>query len=240
MTMTRMTIRLTLAVGLALAVAASTVFAQDAGPLKTEKDKRSYALGMDLGAQLRKLSVDVDPAVFAKGLGDALAGGKTLLTDADVKAAIASIQAEAKARQMQAMAAVDAKRADENTKAGAAFLEANKKKPGVVTLPSGLQYKVISAGTGKKPTLADTVVCQYRGTLIDGTEFDSSYSRSEPATFKVTGVIPGWTEALQLMPVGSKWQIVVPPALAYGPRGSGDKIGPDATLVFEIELLSIK
>ena len=110
----------------------------------------------------------------------------------------------------------------------------------MVTLPSGLQYKVITAGTGKKPAIGDTVVCQYRGTLIDGTEFDSSYARNQPATFPVKGVIPGWTEALQLMPVGSKWQLVIPADLAYGARGAGDKIGPNATLVFEIELLSIK
>jgi FKBP-type peptidyl-prolyl cis-trans isomerase len=238
--MSGMRTTLIVTVGFVLAVTAAVVSAQDEGALKTEKDKRSYALGMDLGNQLRKLSVEVDPAVFAKGLGDALAGGKTLMTDDDVKAAIARLQADLKARQMQTVAAADAKRPDDNRKAGDAFLAENKKKAGVVTLPSGLQYKVITAGTGKKPAIGDTVVCQYRGTLIDGTEFDSSYARNEPATFPVKGVIPGWTEALQLMPVGSKWQIVVPPALAYGPRGSGGKIGPDATLVFEIELLAIK
>jgi FKBP-type peptidyl-prolyl cis-trans isomerase FklB len=213
---------------------------QQAEPLKTEKDQRSYALGMDLGNQLRKLSVDVDPAVFANGLGDALTGRKTLLTDDEVKAVIARLQADLKARQIQASAAADSKRAGENEKAGAAFMTENKMKEGVVTLPSGLQYTVLTAGTGKKPGPADTVVCHYRGTLLDGTEFDSSYSRNQPATFPVKGVIPGWTEALQLMPVGSKWQLVIPPALAYGERGAGDKIGPNATLVFEIELLSIK
>jgi FKBP-type peptidyl-prolyl cis-trans isomerase len=239
--MTRMTIRLTVVVGMVLAVAATSVFAQDASVLKTEKDRRSYALGMDLGSQLRKVAVDVDPAVFAKGLGDALAGGKTLMSDDDVKMVIAGLQAELKARQASAgAAAADPKRAEDNKKAGDAFLAENKKKDGVVTLPSGLQYKVITAGTGKKPAAGDTVVCQYRGTLIDGTEFDSSYARKEPATFPVKGVIPGWTEALQLMPVGSKWQIVVPPELAYGSRGSGDKIGPNQTLVFDIELLAIK
>ncbi len=120
------------------------------------------------------------------------------------------------------------------------FLAANGKKGGVVTLPSGLQYKVMTAGTGKRPALGDSVVCQYRGTLVDGTEFDSSYARNPPATFPVKAVIPGWTEALQLMPVGAKWQLVLPPALAYGERGAGDKVGPHATLVFEIELLAIK
>jgi FKBP-type peptidyl-prolyl cis-trans isomerase len=126
-----------------------------------------------------------------------------------------------------------------NKKDGEAFLAANKTKPGVVTLPSGLQYKILTAGTGPKPTTADSVECNYKGTLINGTEFDSSYKRGQPATFPVTGVIKGWTEALQLMPVGSKWQLVLPPDLAYGARGAGDAIGPDATLVFEVELLSI-
>lgn len=230
---------LSLTVGLVLPLAAAAGQPQGQ-PLKTEKDQRSYALGMDLGNQFRKLSVDVDPAVFAQGLGDALVGRKTLLTDDEVKAVIARLQAELKARQMQASTTADSKKADDNGKAGAIFLSENKMKEGVVTLPSGLQYKVITAGPGRKPGLADTVVCQYRGTLIDGTEFDSSYARNQPATFPVKGVIPGWTEALQLMPVGSKWQLVIPPALAYGERGAGDKIGPNATLVFEIELLSIK
>ncbi len=214
---------------------------QQAAAPKTEKELRSYALGMDLGAQLRKLSIEVDPSLFAKGLADALAGEKLLLTEADAKAAIARMQAEVKARQIQAMnAPADPKKAEENKKAGEAFLLENRKKAGVTTLPSGLQYKVLTAGTGRKPTTGDTVVCQYRGTLIDGTEFDSSYSRGQAATFPVNGVIAGWTEALQLMPVGSKWQLFIPPELAYGARGAGDKIGPNATLVFEIELESIK
>jgi FKBP-type peptidyl-prolyl cis-trans isomerase len=129
---------------------------------------------------------------------------------------------------------------DKNMKEGEAFLAENKKKEGVVTLPSGLQYKVITAGTGKKPKATDTVTTQYRGTLIDGTEFDSSYKRGQPTTFPVAGVITGWTEALQLMPVGSKWQLFIPSNLAYGPRGAGHLIGPNATLVFEVELLSIE
>ena len=126
-----------------------------------------------------------------------------------------------------------------NQKEGDAFLAANKSKPGVVTLPSGLQYKILTAGAGPKPTAADSVVCNYRGTLINGTEFDSSYKRGQPATFPVSGVIKGWTEALQLMPVGSKWQLFVPPDLAYGARGAGSEIGPNSTLIFEVELMSI-
>ena len=129
--------------------------------------------------------------------------------------------------------------ADENVKTGAAFLAANKSKPGVTTLPSGLQYKVLTAGTGPKPTASDTVTVNYRGTLISGKEFDSSYKRGQPATFPVGGVIKGWTEALQLMPVGSKWQLFIPADLAYGDRGAGGDIGPGETLIFEVELLSI-
>jgi FKBP-type peptidyl-prolyl cis-trans isomerase len=130
--------------------------------------------------------------------------------------------------------------ADKNKTEGAAFLAANKSKPGVVTLPSGLQYKILKEGTGPKPTASDTVACNYRGTLINGTEFDSSYKTGQPATFPVSGVIKGWTEALQLMPVGSKWQLFIPSDLAYGNRGAGADIGPDTTLIFEVELLSIQ
>jgi FKBP-type peptidyl-prolyl cis-trans isomerase FklB len=133
-----------------------------------------------------------------------------------------------------------AKAAEDNRKAGESFLAENKKKEGVVTLPSGLQYKVLKAGDGKKPTDADTVECHYRGTLINGTEFDSSYLTGQPATFKIAGVIPGWREALKLMPVGSKWQLFVPSQLAYGARGKGGSIGPNAALIFEVELLAIK
>jgi len=204
--------------------------------LKTEKDKLSYAMGMDLGGQLKKNSVDVDPSVFARGLADALSGGKTLLTEEEAKTVITELQKTMFAKNLaQAKAAGDKNRAE-----GEAFLAANKSKEGVVTLPSGLQYKIITAGTGPKPTLEQTVVCQYRGTLIDGKEFDSSYKRGQPATFPVKGVIKGWTEALQLMPVGSKWQVFVPSALAYGERGAGADIQPGATLIFEIELVAIK
>ena len=212
------------------------VSAQDAQALKTEKDKLSYAMGMDLGGQLKANSVDVDPAMFAKGLQDMLAGGKTLLTPDEAKAVITELQ-----KAMVVKQAAAAKAAGEKNKTeGEAFLAANKAKEGVVTLPSGLQYKVITTGTGPKPTLEQTVTCQYRGTLIDGKEFDSSFKRGQPASFPVKGVIKGWTEVLQLMPVGSKWQVFVPSALAYGERGAGADIGPNATLIFEIELVSIK
>ena len=210
--------------------------AQEAPALKTEKEKLSYAMGMDLGNQLKSRAVDIDPAIFAQALKDALSGGKTLLTDAEAKAVITELQ-----KAMLVKQAADAKVVGEkNAKEGEAFMAANKTKEGVVALPSGLQYKVITNGTGPKPTLEQTVVCQYRGTLIDGKEFDSSYKRGQPASFPVKGVIKGWTEVLQLMPVGSKWQVVIPPALAYGTRGAGADIGPNATLVFEIELVAIK
>ncbi len=211
--------------------------AQEAPALATEKDRLSYAMGMDLGNQLRTRSVDIDPAVFGRGLMDALSGGKTLLTEQEARAAIAELQ-----KAMMVKQAAAAKVAGEKNKAeGEAFLAANKAKEGVVTLPSGLQYKILKAGDGRKPTEADTVECHYRGSLIDGTEFDSSYRRGQSVTLKMKGgVIPGWAEALLLMPVGSKWQIVVPPRLAYGERGAGAAIGPNATLVFEIELVAIK
>jgi FKBP-type peptidyl-prolyl cis-trans isomerase FklB len=221
---------------LALALLPALAAAQEAPALKTEKDKLSYAMGMDLGNQLKTRSVDIDPALFARGLTDALAGGKTLLTPEEAKTVIAELQKAILVRQT-----AEAKAAgDKNKKEGDAFLAANKAKDGVVTLASGIQYRVLSPGTGKQPTIDDTVVCQYRGTLIDGKEFDSSYKRGQPATFPVKGVIKGWTEILQLMPVGSKWQVFIPPALAYGERGAGAEIGPHATLIFEIELISIK
>lgn len=203
--------------------------------LKTEKEKFSYALGMNLGKSLHSQSVPVDPNIFARGMKDALAGGKMALTDDEAHAALTAMQNEVNKRQqakMQEMGEV-------NKKEGEAFLAANKSKEGVVALPSGLQYKILQAGTGAKPAASDSVVCNYRGTLIDGKEFDSSGKHGGPATFPVTGVIKGWTEALQLMPVGSKWQLFVPPDLAYGDRGAGGDIGPGATLIFEVELLSI-
>jgi FKBP-type peptidyl-prolyl cis-trans isomerase len=205
--------------------------------LTTTKQKASYAIGMNLGGGLHRQNVDVDTDALVQGMKDALSGGKTLLTDEEARAALMQLQSEMQAKQ-QAKAAQEG---EANKKEGDAFLAANKSKEGVVTLPSGLQYKILKEGSGPKPTASDSVVCNYKGTLINGTEFDSSYKRGEPATFPVTGVIKGWTEALQLMPVGSKWQLFIPPDLAYGPRGTpGGPIGPNATLTFEVELVSIK
>jgi FKBP-type peptidyl-prolyl cis-trans isomerase FklB len=206
--------------------------------LKTPKDKESYAIGLNIGKGLHKDAVDVDPAILARGLKDALAGGKTLMTDDEAKAAMVALQADVRKKQEAKMAIVG----DANKKEGDAFLAENKTKDGVVTLPSGLQYKILKEGTGLKPTAKDSVVCNYKGTLLDNTEFDSSYKRGQPATFPVGQVIKGWTEVLQLMPVGSKWEVFVPSDLGYGARGAGPgaPIGPNATLIFEIELLSIQ
>lgn len=204
--------------------------------LKTPREKFSYALGMNLGTNLHKQSVDVDPNIVAQGLRAAMAGGKTLLTPEEAQEALIAVQKDLQTKQQEKMKVAG----EANKKEGEAFLAANKSKEGVVELPSGLQYKILTAGTGPKPTAADSVVCNYRGTLINGTEFDSSYKRGQPATFPVSGVIKGWTEALQLMPVGSKWQLFIPSNLAYGPPGRGGLIGPDATLIFEVELMSIQ
>jgi FKBP-type peptidyl-prolyl cis-trans isomerase FklB len=212
------------------------VSSQSAQRLNTERAKLSYALGMDLGRQLREKKVDVDPSLFSRGLADALTGGTLLLTEKESQVLVSALQ-EKLQRQEFAKVALTAER---NARDGEAFLDANKSKSGVVALASGLQYRVLKAGAGAKPTIDDTVTCHYRGTFIDGTEFDSSYSRGEPFTAPLRNVIKGWSEALQLMPVGSKWQLVVPSELAYGSRGAGGRIGPNSTLIFEIELMSIK
>jgi FKBP-type peptidyl-prolyl cis-trans isomerase FklB len=204
--------------------------------LKTQKDKTSYALGMNMGTNLHKQSVEVDPAIVQQGLADGLAGGKTLMTEEEARAVLTQLQDEMRKK----MAAKAQQAGQANKTEGDAFLAANQTKQGVVTLPSGLQYKILKEGTGPKPAATDSVVCNYRGTLINGKEFDSSYKRGEPTTFPVNAVIKGWTEALQLMPVGSKWQLFVPSNLAYGERGAGDDIGPNATLIFDVELVSIQ
>ena len=220
----------------AAAVKAPAVKSPDAMELKTEKDKLSYAIGVNVGRSLQKDAVEVEANIVTQGLKDALAGGKTLITEDEAKALITALQTDLHKKQDQAMQAAG----EANKKQGEAFLAANKAKDGVVTLPSGLQYKVLTEGKGPKPTPSDTVVCNYKGTLIDGTEFDSSYKRGQPATFPVGQVIKGWTEALQLMPVGSKWELFIPSEMAYGPRGPTPAIGANSTLIFEVELLSIQ
>ena len=189
-------------------------------------------IGNKVGPSLKQQSVEADPNLVSQGLQDAMSGTKTRLTPEEAQAVLREVQTEVNKQRQEKMQQAAAE--------GEAFLAANKSKEGVVTLPSGLQYKILTAGTGPKPASSDSVVCNYRGTLINGTEFDSSYKRGQPATFGVGQVIKGWTEALQLMPVGSKWQLFVPSSLAYGERGAGAEIGPNATLIFEVELLSIQ
>ena len=216
-----------------------TVAAKRAAPLAltTQKDKFSYALGMNLGTNLHKQSVPVDPNILLRGLKDALAGGKTALTEEQARAALTEVQTEMRKKQEEQMKMAG----DASKKEGEAFLAANKSQRGC---GHPAQRSAIQDPDGRSPAQspppADSVVCNYRGTLINGTEFDSSYKRGEPATFPVTGVIKGWTEALQLMPVGSKWQLFVPSDLAYGERAPAPEIGPNSTLIFEVELLSIQ
>jgi len=193
-------------------------------------------IAQGLGNNLKKQSVEVDWNLVSQGMKDAAAGSKTRLTEDEAKAVLTEVQTGIQKQAQEKLKESAAK----NKTEGDAFLAANKSKEGVVTLPSGLQYKILTPGTGPKPALTDSVVCNYRGTLVNGTEFDSSYKRGQPATFGVGQVIKGWTEALQLMPVGSKWQLVIPSDLAYGdhgePRGG---IEPNETLIFEVELMSI-
>jgi len=204
--------------------------------LKTDKEKLSYAIGMNIGQSMKKDSLDIDPAILSRAIKDAVTGSKPAMTEEEARTIVTAFRTEMVKKQQ-----AEAQKAGEvNKQAGDKFLAENKTKDGVVTLPSGLQYKVIKQGDGPKPTASDTVVTNYRGTLIDGKEFDSSYKRGQPATFPVGQVIKGWTEALQLMPVGSKWQLYIPSNLAYGDRGAGGDIGPNSTLVFDIELLSIE
>ena len=184
-------------------------------------------MGMNIGTGLHRQGLTLDPALVARGLKDAQTGGKTLLTEDEARAAFQQLQAD-----------VQQKMGAKNRSEGEAFLAANKSKEGVVTLPSGLQYKILTQANGPKPTASDTVTVNYRGTLVNGTEFDSSYKRGQPASFPVGGVIKGWTEALQLMPVGSKWQLFIPSDMAYGDAGRPG-IPPGSTLIFEVELLSI-
>jgi FKBP-type peptidyl-prolyl cis-trans isomerase FklB len=207
--------------------------------LKTQKDKASYAVGMSIGTGLHRQGVPVDAALVARGLRDGMTGAKPLLTDDEMKTVLTQLQGQVREQQqakMQEQQAKSMEAAAGNKKIGDAFLAANKTKDGVVTLPSGLQYKILTAGTGPKPAATDTVSCNYRGTFIDGNEFDSS--KGTPISFAVTGVIKGWTEALQLMPVGSKWQLFIPSDLAYG-DGGRPGIPPGSTLIFDVELVSI-
>lgn len=219
-----------------LLLLAGKAFAADKVELKTDKDKNSYAVGADIGSGLKRQGLALDPDLVGKGFKDGYSGGKTLLTPEETKERVAAVQQEMQQKATEEMRSMGEK----NMKTGEAFLAENKKKPGTQTLPSGLQYQVIKEGKGQKPKATDTVKANYRGTLINGTEFDSSEKRGEPATFQLDKVIPGWTEALQLMPVGSKWRLFIPSELAYGDRGAGNLISPNSTLIFDVELLGIE
>lgn len=220
--------------GVALLASQCAQESKEPTELKNEKDKVSYGVGVSMGKNFKQQMMDIDVNLVVKGLKDELGGKKLLLSDDEIRKTMTQYQQELRRKQMQekSMAAM------ENKKEGDAFLEANKKKEGVVTLPSGLQYKILKVGEGQKPTVQDRVEVRYRGTLINGKEFDSS--GKETRTFKVAEIIPGWREALPLMPVGSKWQLVVPSGLAYGERGVGHAIMPNSTLIFEVELVGIK
>ena len=202
--------------------------------LKTEMDKVSYSIGANIGQNFRKNKLEINLPAFIQGLEKALDGGEPLLTEADMRQVMQDFQKKMMDKQRKIMEEQGTK----NLAAAEKFLADNKTKEDVVTLPSGLQYKIIKAGTGATPAATDKVKTNYRGTLLDGTEFDSSYKRNAPATFGVTGVIKGWTEALQLMKEGAKWQLFIPPNLAYGPRGPRN-IPPNSALIFEIELLEV-
>jgi FKBP-type peptidyl-prolyl cis-trans isomerase len=205
-------------------------------PLTTQKQKASYSIGIDIGDSFKKQEMDLDAAALAKGIQDALSGSKRLMTEKETGECLALFRQEMMGKQQGKIRVLGEK----NKLEGERFLAVNKAQAGVVVLPSGLQYRELVAGTGVTPKASDTVVTHYRGTLLDGSEFDSSYKRGEPARFAVTQVIPGWTEVLQLMKVGAKWQLFVPSNLAYGERSPGPEIGPSSTLIFEIELLGIQ
>jgi FKBP-type peptidyl-prolyl cis-trans isomerase len=204
--------------------------------LLTQKEKLSYAIGMETAKGLKAQGLDVDPALVVQGFNDSLSGTQALLSDDELNEIVKGLQQQIREKQMKAVDAAAA----QNKKEGEAFLAENGKKEGVTVLPDGLQYKILSAGSGKRPSENDTVMCNYKGTFIDGTEFDSSAKAGKPVPFPVKGVIPGFREVLQLMPVGSKWQVFIPSNLAYGERGAGQVIGPNSALVFEIELVSIQ
>jgi FKBP-type peptidyl-prolyl cis-trans isomerase FklB len=209
--------------------------AEEKPALKDQNDRTSYSIGYQIGGDLKRQGVGINPELMVKGVQDALGGKEPLMTLEEMQQELVTLKQKIVASQQEEQK----KAAAENLAKGEAFLAENAKKEGVKTLPSGLQYQVLKKGEGTPPKATDTVTVQYRGTLIDGTEFDSSYSRGQPATFPLNRVIKGWTEGVQLMKPGAKYKFFIPPALAYGPRGAGPEIGPESTLIFEVELISI-
>jgi len=217
-------------------LAATIVRGEDKAAFKDDKEKASYALGLNLANGWKRNDVDLDVDAVARAMKDVFSGATLKLSEEEIRATLMSYQQVITAKQQEKRKAD----AEKNKKAGEAFLAENKTKPGVISLPSGLQYKITAEGTGEIPKATDTVSVNYRGTLLDGTEFDNSAKRGGPATFPVGGVIAGWTEALQLMKTGSKWKLFIPSDLAYKDRGSPPNIGPNAALIFEVELVSTK
>jgi len=210
-------------------------FAGDPPEVKTDKDKISYSVGYQVGGDFKRQGAEINPDMMLQGIRDALSGTTPRMTQQEMNRTLVDLKKKIVADQRE----TQQKMGEKNLAEGKTFLAANGKKEGMVTLPSGLQYKVLAEGKGKSPGPTDSVTVHYRGTLIDGTEFDSSHKRGKPATFQVNRVIAGWTEALQLMKPGAKWQLFIPANLAYGERGAGSRIGPNAALVFEVELLSV-
>ncbi|MGD8854412.1 MAG: FKBP-type peptidyl-prolyl cis-trans isomerase [Gammaproteobacteria bacterium] len=228
-----MAIRTTMASAL-MALLAGLATAGEKVELKSENDKLNYSVGYQLGGDFRRQDVEINPEIVVRGMQDAIAGEKPLMTPKEMRSTLAGLSQRVAADKRDRHKQV----AEQNLANGQAFLAENADKEGVKTTASGLQYKVIEAGSGESPKASDSVTVHYRGTLIDGTEFDSSYSRNKPATFRVDRVIPGWTEALKMMKPGAKWQLFIPPGLAYGERGPGP-IPPNSTLIFDVELISV-
>jgi FKBP-type peptidyl-prolyl cis-trans isomerase FklB len=228
--------RLALMAIMAILLAAPPAGAVEKAELKNAKDKLSYVLGYSLGSNMKRDQVEVNQDLFLQALKEGLGGGKAILDDAEMRQVMQQFSQDLQTRRRE----VRRKLAEENEKAGKAFLEANKKNKGVKELKSGLQYKVLKPGKGKSPSPTDLVTVHYRGTKIDGSEFDSSYGRGQPAKFQLSRVIRGWQEALQKMKPGATWEIFVPANLAYGPMGQGPKVGPNETLVFKVELLKVE
>jgi len=222
--------------GLTMLLPVGVCAAQDTPALETEKVRINYSVGYQIGGDFKRQGVEIDPKMLVRGIEDALSDEEPLMTPEEMRTTLVDLKKKITTYQQEQQKAA----AEKNLAEGQAFLAENGKKEGVTTLPSGLQYMVIREGTGISPQPTDTVTVHYRGTLLDGTEFDSSYSRNQPATFRADRVIAGWKEALQLMKPGAKYELFIPADLAYGVRGSGSKIGPNSTLIFEVEMLSVQ
>lgn len=221
---------------LSVALLSSVCYADEKLDLKDQKDKESYSLGYQFGQNLKSQGVEINLDIYTSGIRDALGGKDSLMSQEEIRATIEELQKRVMAARQKELK----EKAEKNLSESKAFLEENRKKEGIKTLPSGLQYKILVEGSGKTPKVTDTVTVHYRGTLINGSEFDSSYKKGQPSTFQVKSVIRGWSEALQLMKGGSRWQLFIPPELAYGESAGGGQISPNSTLIFEVELISVK